>query len=75
MCLGKPSRVFAGFADQRLRKPVAPLDPANRRFSLIVQYMIKPEAAPETAAVAPAAGAKAADAKTTDAKASAVKAR
>src|SRR5579863_8978983 len=32
-----------GFADQRLRKPDAPLDPANRRISLIVQYIIKTE--------------------------------
>jgi chemotaxis protein MotB len=31
-----------GFADQRLRKPEAPLDPSNRRSSLIVQYMEKP---------------------------------
>ena len=30
-----------GFADQRLRKPDAPLDPANRRISLIVQYIIQ----------------------------------
>src|SRR5690242_1169939 len=30
-----------GFADQHLRKPEAPLDPANRRISLIVQYMVK----------------------------------
>lgn len=30
-----------GFADQRLRKPNAPLDPANRRISLIVQYVVK----------------------------------
>src|SRR5579863_7403007 len=30
-----------GFADQRLRKPEAPLDPANRRISLIVQYILK----------------------------------
>jgi chemotaxis protein MotB len=28
-----------GFADQRLRKPEAPLDPANRRISVIVQYV------------------------------------
>jgi len=28
-----------GFADQRLRKPNDPLDPANRRISLIVQYV------------------------------------
>ena len=31
-----------GFADQRLRKPGAPLDPSNRRISLIVQYQEKP---------------------------------
>jgi chemotaxis protein MotB len=30
-----------GFADQRLRKPDMPLDPANRRISLIVQYLEK----------------------------------
>ncbi len=30
-----------GFADQRLRKPDAPLDPANRRISVIVQYLMK----------------------------------
>jgi len=28
-----------GFADQRLRKPDAPLDPSNRRISLIVHYL------------------------------------
>jgi chemotaxis protein MotB len=28
-----------GFADQRLRNPVNPLDPSNRRVSLIVQYL------------------------------------
>src|SRR5260370_173509 len=32
-----------GFADQRLRKKENPLDPANRRISLIVQYLNKPE--------------------------------
>jgi chemotaxis protein MotB len=32
-----------GFADQRLRKPNEPLDPANRRISLIVQYVVKPD--------------------------------
>jgi chemotaxis protein MotB len=32
-----------GFADQRLRKLDAPLDPANRRISLIVQYTVKNE--------------------------------
>ena len=30
-----------GFADQSLRKPDAPLDPSNRRISLIVQYIVK----------------------------------
>jgi chemotaxis protein MotB len=30
-----------GFADQRLRKPQDPLDPSNRRISLIVQYLDK----------------------------------
>jgi chemotaxis protein MotB len=28
-----------GFADQHLRKPDAPLDPSNRRVSLIVEYL------------------------------------
>ena len=32
-----------GFADQQLRKKEDPLDAANRRISLIVQYMNKPE--------------------------------
>jgi chemotaxis protein MotB len=36
-----------GFADQRLRKPDAPLDPVNRRISLIVQYIEKPAEGPE----------------------------
>jgi chemotaxis protein MotB len=30
-----------GFADQHLRRPEAPLDPANRRISLIVQYLVR----------------------------------
>lgn len=30
-----------GFADQRLRKREAPLDPANRRISVIVQYIVQ----------------------------------
>jgi chemotaxis protein MotB len=30
-----------GFADQRLRKPEAPMDPSNRRISLIVEYLQK----------------------------------
>ncbi len=33
-----------GFADQRLRKKEAPLDPSNRRISLIVQYLPKKSA-------------------------------
>lgn len=34
-------RQVRGFADQRLRKPEAPLDPANRRISVIVQYIVR----------------------------------
>jgi len=30
-----------GFADQRLRKSEAPLDPANRSISVIVQYIVR----------------------------------
>jgi chemotaxis protein MotB len=30
-----------GFADQSLRKADAPLDPSNRRVSMIVQYLVK----------------------------------
>jgi chemotaxis protein MotB len=37
-----------GFADQRLRKPADPLDPSNRRISVIVQYVPKgPEDEPK----------------------------
>ena len=32
-----------GFADQRLRTPNDPLDPSNRRISVIVQYILKNE--------------------------------
>lgn len=41
----RPDQVtqIRGFADQRLRKPADPLDPANRRISLIVQYVAKPD--------------------------------
>jgi chemotaxis protein MotB len=39
--LGQVTQV-RGFADQRLRKLDNPLDPANRRISLIVQYLEKP---------------------------------
>ncbi len=30
-----------GYADQKLRVPANPLDPSNRRISLIVQYVVK----------------------------------
>jgi chemotaxis protein MotB len=33
-----------GFADQRLRNPKTPLDPSNRRISIIVQYLTNPDA-------------------------------
>jgi chemotaxis protein MotB len=36
-----------GFADQRLRKKEAPLDPSNRRISLIVQYLPKKPSDPD----------------------------
>ncbi len=42
-----------GYADQLLRKPKDPEDPSNRRISLIVQYMPKPE--PDPPAAPPAA--------------------
>jgi chemotaxis protein MotB len=32
-----------GYADQKLRKPDAPLDPSNRRVSLIVHYLDTPD--------------------------------
>jgi chemotaxis protein MotB len=32
-----------GYADEKLRKPEAPLDPSNRRISVIVQYLVKDE--------------------------------
>jgi chemotaxis protein MotB len=44
-----------GFADQRLRKPDAPLYPSNRRISLIVQYTVK---SGDQEDAKPAAGAK-----------------
>ncbi|MFZ1931171.1 MAG: hypothetical protein WAU50_18680, partial [Candidatus Sulfotelmatobacter sp.] len=41
-------------ADQRLRKPLDPLDPSNRRVSLIVQYTPKDaDQEPAKPAVAP----------------------
>ncbi len=30
-----------GYADQKLRVPDNPLEPSNRRISLIVQYVVK----------------------------------
>jgi chemotaxis protein MotB len=39
-----------GFANQRLRKPDAPLDPSNRRVSLIVEYLDKTADTEKTAA-------------------------
>lgn len=43
----RPNQVtqVRGFADQRLRKKEDPLDPSNRRISLIVQYLDKPTSA------------------------------
>jgi chemotaxis protein MotB len=41
-----------GFADQHLRKADGPLDPSNRRVSLIVQYLNKNKDDPDE----PAAG-------------------
>jgi chemotaxis protein MotB len=43
----RPNQVtqVRGFADQRLRKKEDPLDPSNRRISLIVQYLDKPRSA------------------------------
>ena len=52
-----------GIADQALRKPNSPLDPSNRRISLIVQYEKKPpDADPVSNASALPAGSKPADA-------------
>jgi chemotaxis protein MotB len=42
-----------GYADQRLRKPNAPGDPSNRRISVVVQYLDKPDL-PEKPAATPA---------------------
>jgi chemotaxis protein MotB len=43
-----------GFADQMLRRPSAPLDPSNRRISVIVQYV--PQEKPASAATPPHPG-------------------
>jgi len=42
-----------GYADQRLRKPLEPTDPSNRRISVIVQYLNAPEHAAGPRAVPP----------------------
>ncbi len=54
-----------GFADQRLRNPKDPFDPANRRVSIIVQYINTipdetntPEGAKESGEGKPSAGTK-----------------
>ncbi len=65
-----------GFADQRLRNPGDPLDPSNRRISLIVQYLEKkPELAvrksgqtPETKLASPEARPEGPDAKPAESK-------
>ena len=38
-----------GYADQKLRKPDAPLDASNRRISVIVHYVEKPPGSEDTA--------------------------
>ena len=54
-----------GFADQRLRKPADPLDPATRRISLIVQYLDKkPPDEPAEGAAKPVAEGKSGEAVT-----------
>jgi len=37
-----------GFADHNLRKPLQPEDASNRRISMIIQYMVKPDPLPQT---------------------------
>jgi chemotaxis protein MotB len=56
-----------GFADERLRKPEAPLDPSNRRISVIVHYQVKPGTEDEKAG---APGTENPNAKSEDAKGS-----
>ena len=53
-----------GFADRHLRKPKDPMDPANRRISVIVQYAEAPPTGAEKAGAEPGkAVPKAAEAK------------
>jgi len=44
-----------GYADNKLRKPDDPLDPSNRRVSLIVEYMVKEASSGEDHSSNPAA--------------------
>ena len=46
-----------GFADQRLRNPENPLDPANRRISVIVQYIFKDDEEEKPVPASPENGA------------------
>jgi chemotaxis protein MotB len=57
-----------GFADQRLRKPNSPLDPSNRRISVIVQYMPEPPDAKAAGGADATTETKAADGKPADEK-------
>jgi chemotaxis protein MotB len=63
-----------GFGDQLPLLPAAPLDPSNRRISLIVQYLVKRDAADKSAAApafppnVAALAAKSPDPKTPDTK-------
>ena len=41
---GRQVTQVRGYADQRLRKPNDPEDASNRRISVVVQYLVKPEA-------------------------------
>jgi chemotaxis protein MotB len=52
-----------GYADQHLRVPSDPLDPSNRRISLIVEWLDKPAAAVAGDERAPGEGKNAADVK------------
>jgi chemotaxis protein MotB len=65
-----------GFADQRLRKIDSPMDPSNRRVSLIVQYLVKlePESKKGEVAGSGPPGTKEPDTKTPEQKPSDVKA-
>ncbi|MFY9803984.1 MAG: flagellar motor protein MotB [Candidatus Acidiferrales bacterium] len=68
-----------GFGDQLPLLPAAPLDPSNRRISLIVQYLVKRDAADKSAAApafppnVAALAAKSPDPKTPDTKSATTK--